>query len=127
MQIKLFKIKRASQSIKLYHFHMTHKTYWIALFLAGTSACSGAWEVPPTISSQELPQPLKDLWAKNKPDLGPYGHCATAFDSRSDGDKMVFRCDMYVRLSAEGARRALAHCREESLKRGIKAPCKVVE
>jgi len=127
MQINPFKIRLASESCKLYHFHMTTKTLWIAFFLACASACSGAWEVPPTVSSQELPQPLKELWAKNKPDLGPYGHCATAFDSRTDGDKMVFRCDMYVRLSAEGARRAMAHCREESLKRGIKAPCKVVE
>jgi hypothetical protein len=106
---------------------MIKKTQWFGFLLAFSAACSWAYEEPPTIASQQLPQPLQELWARNKPELGPYGHCATAYDSRTDGDKMVFKCDMYVRLSAEGARRALAHCREESLKRGIKAPCKVIE
>ncbi len=106
---------------------MIKKIVLIAFFLVFSASSSWAYENPPTIPSQQLPLPLQELWAKNKPELGPYGHCATAYDSRTNGDKMVFKCDMYVRLSAEGARRALAHCREDSLKRGIKAPCKVIE
>ena len=107
---------------------MTNKTHSIGLLLACFAVCSNAYEAPPpTISSQELPQSLKELWAKNLPDLGRYGHCAAAWDSRTNGDKMAFKCDMYVRLSAEGARRAMAHCKEDSLKRGIKAPCQVIK
>jgi hypothetical protein len=106
---------------------MSKKPHWALLLLAFVAVNCEAYEVAPTVSSQELPQPLKELWVKNLPDLGPYGHCAAAWDSRTNGDKMAFKCDMYVRLSAEGARRALAHCREDSLKRGIKAPCQVIE
>jgi len=127
-QIKISKNRQVPESFTFYHLRMTNKTYWIGLLLACFTVCSSAYDPPPpTISSQELPQPLKDLWVKNLPDLGPYGHCAAAWDSRTNGEKMAFKCDMYVRLSAEGARRAMAHCREDSLKRGIKAPCQVIE
>jgi hypothetical protein len=80
----------------------------------------------PTISAQKLPSPLQALWARDRPELGPYGHCATAFDSQIDGSKMAWSCAIYVRLSAQGERLAMKLCGERVALLKVKDTCKLV-
>ena len=85
-----------------------------------------ATEAPLTIAPHQLPQPLLEQYAKNKPDLGRYGHCAAGFDSRTDGLKMAFSCAIYVRLSAQGERLAVSLCNERAKLLKVKAPCALI-
>lgn len=87
---------------------------------------SWASDAPPTISAQQLPQPLMALYAKEKPDLGRNGHCSAAFDSRTDGMKMAISCSIYVRLSAQGERLSLKLCAERAELLKIKSPCMLI-
>ena len=80
----------------------------------------------PTISPQQLPSPLQAQWARDRPDLGRYGHCAAAFDSQIDGAKMAWSCAIYVRLSAQGERLAMKLCSERAALLKVKSPCKLV-
>lgn len=80
----------------------------------------------PTISPQQLPSPLQALYARDRPDLGRYGHCAAAFDSQMDGTKMAWSCAIYVRLSAQGERLAMKLCGERAALLKVQAPCKLV-
>ena len=79
-----------------------------------------------TIAPHQLPQPLLEQYAKNKPDLGKNGHCAAAFDSRTDGLKMALSCSIYVRLSAQGERLAVSLCNERAKLLKVKAPCALI-
>jgi len=98
------------------------------LLFAGllTAMASWAGNPPPTISAQQLPPPLMALYAKEKPDLGRYGHCSAAFDSRTDGMKMAISCSIYVRLSAQGERLSLKLCGERAELLKIKSPCMLI-
>lgn len=80
----------------------------------------------PTIGLHELPQNLQDIYAINRPELGKFGHCAAAFDSRTDGMKMAISCAMYVRLSAQGERKSVELCTERAKFLKVKAPCKLI-
>ena len=81
----------------------------------------------PTIHLSELPDPLRSVWKELKPEMNEMSHCATAFDSHSDGEKMAFRCSVHIKMSAEGERRAMRYCEEKRQEKGIKMPCKLVE
>jgi len=96
--------------------------------LLGLSTAIGCWasETPPTISAQQLPPPLMALYTKEKPDLGRYGHCSAAFDSRTDGMKMAISCAIYVRLSAQGERLSLKLCAERAELLKIKSACMLI-
>ena len=80
----------------------------------------------PTIPLKELPDPLRSVWKELKPEMTEMSHCAAAFDSHSDGDKMVFRCSIHIKMSAEGARRAMKYCEEKREEKNIKAACRLV-
>ena len=80
----------------------------------------------PTIPLKELPDPLRSVWKELKPEMTEMSHCAAAFDSHSDGEKMVFRCSIHIKMSAEGARRAMKYCEEKREEKNIKAPCRLV-
>lgn len=80
----------------------------------------------PKISVRQLPEALQTFYARDRPELGNYGHCATAFDSQIDGSKMAWSCAMYVRLSAQGERLAMKLCGERAALLKVKAPCKLV-
>lgn len=80
----------------------------------------------PTIPLKELPDPLRSVWKELKPEMTEMSHCAAAFDSHSDGDKMVFRCSIHIKMSAEGERRAMKYCQEKREEKNIKAPCRLV-
>ena len=80
----------------------------------------------PTVSPSQLPGSLQELYAREQPGLGQYGHCAAGFDSRTDGLKMALSCSIYVRSSAQGARLAVKLCNERAAFLKIKAPCKLI-
>lgn len=81
----------------------------------------------PTVDLRELPDPLRSVYKELKPEMNEMSHCAAAFDSHSDGEKMVFRCSIHIKMSAEGERRAMRYCEEKRVEKGIKAPCRLVE
>ena len=81
----------------------------------------------PTINLRELPDPLRSVYKELKPEMTEMSHCAAAFDSHSDGEKMVFRCSIHIKMSTEGERRAMRYCEEKRVEKGIKAPCRLVE
>ena len=99
----------------------------LGLLLGMTTMSFLAPESHTTIAAEQLPQSLQVSWQANKPGLGPFGHCAAAFDSSSDPSKMAFACSIYVKLSAVAARRAVQHCDEQRKARSINAPCQVVQ
>lgn len=101
----------------------------LALLLAGwTLAAQSAAAAPelPTISVSQLPGSLQELYAREQPNLGQYGHCAAGFDSRTDGLKMALSCSIYVRSSAQGARLAVKLCNERADFLKIKARCSLI-
>ena len=107
--------------------HWAAKSLAIAsLWMAST--CAQAVIGPyKTISVNELPDSLRSVWKELKPEMTPMSHCATAFDSHTDGERMVFRCSIHIKMSAEGERRAMRYCEERRAEKNIKAPCRLVE
>jgi hypothetical protein len=53
--------------------------------------------------------------------------CAAAYDSHSEQERMSLRCSIYIKLGAEGARRAMQHCEEDREKKHIHALCRIVQ
>jgi hypothetical protein len=39
---------------------------------------------------------------------------------------MTLQCSIYIRMAAEGARRAMAHCEEKRQSQHIHGPCRIV-
>ena len=97
----------------------------IGLLMAGLLATAGATPFP-HIPLRELPDPLRGIWLELKPEMTPMSHCATAFDSYTDSERMVFRCSIHIKMSAEGERRAMRYCEEKRAEKNIKMPCKLV-
>jgi hypothetical protein len=81
----------------------------------------------PSIHLSELPDSLRSVWKELKPEMNENSHCATAFDSHTDGERMAFRCSIHIKMSAEGERRAMRYCEEKRAEKGIRMPCKLVE
>ena len=97
-----------------------------ALALVGFAALAKPIGNYPSIHLSELPDPLRSVWKELKPEMNEMSHCATAFDSHSDGEKMAFRCSIHIKMSAEGERRAMKYCEEKRAEKNIKAPCRLV-
>ena len=102
---------------------------YLVYVLALVSFIAGATPIGsyPSIRLSELPDPLRSVWKELKPEMNEMSHCAAAFDSHSDGEKMVFRCSIHIKMSAEGERRAMRYCEEKRIEKGINMPCKLVE
>ena len=99
-------------------------TVCLCLVVAQPMAASA--EEFPTVSPSQLPGSLQELYAREQPGLGQYGHCAAGFDSRTDGLKMALSCSIYVRSSAQGARLAVKLCNERAAFLKIKARCSLI-
>ena len=97
-----------------------------ALALVGFAASAKPIGNYPSIHLSELPDPLRSVWKELKPEMNEMSHCATAFDSHSDGEKMAFRCSIHIKMAAEGERRAMRYCEEKRKENNIKMPCKLV-
>lgn len=104
----------------------TTPLFLLSLLMATAFGGVAAQDLP-TVTPSQLPQQLQDQYARNRPDLGRYGHCAAGYDSRTDGLKMAFSCAIYVRLSAQGERQAVALCNERAKFLGVKARCALIE
>ena len=98
-----------------------------SLALIGLSALAKPIGPYPYMHVSELPDSLRSVWKELKPEMNEMSHCAAAFDSHSDGEKMAFRCSIHIKMSAEGERRAMRYCEEKRAEKGIKMPCKLVE
>ena len=85
-----------------------------------------AAETWPTISLRDLPDALKQEWFKLAPDMTPASQCATAFDSAMDPRLMSFGCPIYIKISNEGARRAMRYCETARQRTEIRAPWGVI-
>jgi len=100
---------------------------WVAVCLcAGALPLAASAEEFPRISPSQLPGSLQELYAREQPNLGEYGHCAAGFDSRTNGLKMALSCSIYVRSSAQGARLAVKLCNERADFLKIKARCSLI-
>jgi len=107
---------------------MSRFKYWVCAFGLIPLVISAKPIGPyPSIHVSELPDPLRSVWKELKPEMNEMSHCAAAFDSHSDGEKMAFRCSIHIKMSAEGERRAMRYCEEKREEKGIKMPCKLVE
>ena len=101
--------------------------FTLPLMLLGLASQVGATEDHSVISAELLPTSLQTSWQVNKPQLGKFGHCAAAFDSRTDDSKMAFACSIYVKLESVAQRKAIQHCDEQRAARNIKAPCQLIK
>ncbi len=101
-------------------------------FLAAAASLSlappllAAAATPPTISPRDLPDALRQEWAKTAPDLTATSRCATTFDSHVDPRRMTFNCSIYVKVAAEGERRAMRYCEAARKEKGIAAACRII-
>ena len=75
----------------------------------------------------DLPSPIQEAYRREKPNLGEIGRCVASYDSSSDQEKMIFTCSIYVKMSAVAERKAMERCEQMKTKRGIKAPCRVIQ
>jgi hypothetical protein len=98
------------------------------LLLSSWVAAQGSTEFGfATVPLKELPQPLRVAYMDNKPEMNDRSRCAAAFDPSGDVEKMTLKCSVYIRMAAEGARRAMNYCEEKRQELRIKAPCRVVK
>ncbi len=81
----------------------------------------------PAVPLRQLPEPLRSTYMGFKPDMNDRSRCAAAFDAGGDPDKMTLRCSIYIRMAAEGARRAMNYCEEKRQELHIRAPCRIVQ
>ena len=106
---------------------------WLGLVMAVATLIAlapAAWaqkEVHPTMKVHELPEVLRAQWNQTKPEMLSTSRCAAAFDNHNDYDRMTLRCSVYIKLGAEGARRAMRYCEEDREKKHIHTPCKIVQ
>jgi hypothetical protein len=101
----------------------------VRMAILGSAACLSMNALaagPGEIAVHDLPQALRDQWNAMRPEMTPEGHCAVAFDGLVDPNRMVMRCSLHIRMSAEGARRALKYCEEDRERQGVRAPCRLI-
>jgi hypothetical protein len=79
-----------------------------------------------TVLLSRLPESLQQQYKKIQPEFTDKSHCAAAWDSTSDGDKMAFRCSIFIKMSAEGERRAMRYCDEKREEHKIHSPCHLI-
>jgi hypothetical protein len=105
---------------------MIHLKNWVGAWAILLAVSSHAASPYPSIALHEIPESLQEQYMKLKPEMTQYSHCATAFDNHSDGEKMAFRCSIYIKMSAEGERRAMRYCEDRRTEQKINAPCKLI-
>ena len=106
-----------------------HWLWAVALLAMAVTLAPAAWaqkEVHPTMKVRDLPEVLRAQWNQTRPEMQSTSRCAAAFDNYNDYDRMTLRCSIYIKLGAEGARRAMRYCEEDREKKHIHAPCKIV-
>lgn len=97
-----------------------------ALLVWPTQAWSLTRDGYPAIEFRKLPDAVQRSYVNEKPNLGENGRCATAFDSNSDQEKMIFTCSIYIKIGSEGSRRSMNRCEDQRKQLHVKAPCAVI-
>jgi len=99
----------------------------LALLAAAVLALGpeGAWAQDSYRLSQ-LPEPLRGVWQRSAPEMSETSRCAAAFDA-SEGPRMTLQCSIYIRMAAEGERRALRLCEDKRRELGIRSACRLVQ
>lgn len=103
-----------------------HAALAVWMMVAGLAHAEPASSPFPTVHLSAIPEALQQQYLKLKPEMNQYSHCAAAFDGSTDGEKMAFRCSIYVRMSAEGERRAMRYCEEKREEHKINGPCRLI-
>jgi hypothetical protein len=106
--------------------HELLKPLYPLVLTLGLLPTAGA-QTHPTMKVRELPEVLRSQWVQTKPEMNSNSHCAAAFDSHTDFDRMTLKCSIYIKLGAEGARRAMRYCEDDREKKHIHGPCRLVE
>jgi len=97
----------------------------LILVLASVSALASG-SAHPTVKLKDLPQALRDDYMRLKPQFNRESRCAAAYDSHTQVDNMSVMCSIYIRMAAEGERRAMHYCEEKRAELKIQGPCRVV-
>ena len=102
------------------------RSYLRGVCLAFVCCLAQAASPYPTVPLKDLPDGLRSTFLQLKPEMNEFSHCAAAWDSQNDGDRMVFKCSIYIKMSAEGERRSMQYCEEKRAEKKVKAPCRLV-
>lgn len=94
--------------------------------MSAITTATHAESLYPTIKVGDLPQAVLLMYKREEPNFTDRSHCATAWDSTTDGDKIAFKCSVFIKMSAEGERRAMRYCEEIRANKKISAPCRLV-
>jgi len=98
----------------------------VFLVMSTITTASHAESTYPTIKLGDLPQAVLLMYKREEPNFTDRSHCATAWDSTTDGDKIAFKCSVFIKMSAEGERRAMRYCEDIRANKKISAPCRLV-
>ena len=113
---------RKTSTFKLCHWFLQ----LVFLVASATVTAAHAESTYPTIKVGDLPQAVLLMYKREEPNFTDRSHCATAWDSTTDGDKIAFKCSVFIKMSAEGERRAMRYCEEIRANKKISAPCRLV-
>lgn len=112
---------------KNFTFKLGHWFLQLMFFMTSASVTTAYAQSPyPTVKVGDLPQAVLLLYKREEPNFTDRSHCATAWDSTTDGDKIAFKCSVFIKMSAEGERRAMRYCEEIRANKKISAPCRLV-
>lgn len=108
---------------------MTHFSRLFVYFVCSVAVSTGtAQEAPryPTVRLSDLPDAVHKLYKREEPNFTDMSHCAAAWDSATDGDRIAFKCSVFIKMSAEGERRAMRYCDDIRSNKKITAPCRLI-
>lgn len=111
-----------NSSVKLCHWCF-HLFFFV---MSAITTAAHAESIYSTIKVGDLPQAVLLMYKREEPNFTDRSHCATAWDSTTDGDKIAFKCSVFIKMSAEGERRAMRYCEEIRANKKISAPCRLV-
>jgi hypothetical protein len=94
--------------------------------LSFAGSANSAESIYPTIRLSEVPNAVLLMYKREEPNFTDLSHCATAWDSATDGDKIAFKCSVFIKMSAEGERRAMRYCEEIRERKKIAARCRLI-
>ena len=101
-------------------------TLALGFFLSIHTPIMNAQSPYPKVKLSDVPEPLVHLYRKEEPNFTDQSHCAAAWDSTTDGEKMAFKCSVFIKMSAEGERRAMNYCEEIRKEKKISAACRLI-
>lgn len=104
--------------------HLFKTVVSVILYFSATAV--HAESIYPTVKLGSVPQTIQQLYKREAPNFTDKSHCATAWDSSTDGDKIAFKCSVFIKMSAEGERRAMRYCDEIREQKKISAPCRII-